>query len=64
MRGTENPDAVFVYEILWWVCICGSWRNKGLNEEGNGNQQARTRVYTRIPLLTVGSPDPDLRFHA
>lgn len=31
-----DPDAVFVYEILWSDCNCGSWRNKGLNEDKMG----------------------------
>lgn len=39
----DDPNAVFVYEILRWDCICGSRWNKGLNEEewapgGNGKQ--------------------------
>lgn len=55
-----DPDAVFVYEILRWGCICGSWRNKGLNEEewapeGNGKQlQRRGGMHTRARGVYIG----------
>ena len=31
--GGGVPSTVFVYEILRWYCIHGSWWKKGLNEK-------------------------------
>lgn len=52
--------ALFVYEILWWDRICGSWWNKSWNKKkwapvGNGKQLSRREACTHVCwLFTLG----------